>query len=149
MVREYFKLIPAVYLVLIKDGKILLIRRYQTGYEDGNYSMVAGHVEQGETMRQALVREAMEEAGVGVKQEDLRLLLTMHRVAEQGNERVDIFFATDIWEGEPKNMEPQKCDEMKWFELSDLPKNTIPYIRKSIECFKGGTRYCEFGWPEG
>ena len=37
--------IPAVYLLLVQDGKILLIRRCNTGYQYGNYSVPAGHME--------------------------------------------------------------------------------------------------------
>lgn len=38
---ERFKLVTAVHLILTQNGKILLLRRYNTGYEDGNYSVVA------------------------------------------------------------------------------------------------------------
>ena len=53
----------AVYLLLLREGQVLLLRRHNTGYEDGNYSVIAGHVEPGERITQALVREAAEEAG--------------------------------------------------------------------------------------
>jgi hypothetical protein len=33
--------IPASYLILMKDNNVLLLRRFNTGYEDGNYSMIA------------------------------------------------------------------------------------------------------------
>lgn len=56
--------IPAAYLTLFRDNKVLLLRRCNTGYEDGNYSMVAGHVDQGETFTQAIIRESNEEAGI-------------------------------------------------------------------------------------
>ena len=44
----------AVYLLLIRDGQILLLRRYNTGYEDGNYGVIAGHVERDERVTTAL-----------------------------------------------------------------------------------------------
>ena len=57
---ERFKLVPAAYLVIVREGKILLLRRFNTGFEDGNYSMIAGHLEGNETFIQAMVREARE-----------------------------------------------------------------------------------------
>ena len=59
---ERFKLVVAVHLILIENGKILLLRRYNTGYEDGNYSLVAGHIDGNESVIQAMQREALEEA---------------------------------------------------------------------------------------
>jgi 8-oxo-dGTP diphosphatase len=39
MPKDWFKIIPAVHLILIREGHVLLLRRYNTGYEDGNYSV--------------------------------------------------------------------------------------------------------------
>src|SRR3989338_3182588 len=77
--QERFKLIPAVYLLAIQDEKVLLLRRFQTGYEDGNYSLVAGHLEGNETAHEAMIREAHEEAGISIVSDDLTHALTMHR----------------------------------------------------------------------
>ena len=44
MAKERHKLIPTVYLVSIKDNKILLLRRFNTGFMDGFYSFPAGYV---------------------------------------------------------------------------------------------------------
>ena len=56
MIKERHKIIPASYLVLIKNNKILLQIRFNTGYEDGKYSRVAGHVDKGETFTEAIIR---------------------------------------------------------------------------------------------
>ncbi len=62
--KERYKFICAVYLILIKENKVLLLKRANTGYEDGNYSLVAGHMDGNETIKQAMIREATEEAGI-------------------------------------------------------------------------------------
>ncbi|MFH1669466.1 MAG: NUDIX domain-containing protein [Candidatus Woesearchaeota archaeon] len=64
MAKKRHQNVPASYLTLFKDDKVLLLRRFNTGYEDGNYSMVAGHVDPGETFTQCIIREAKEEAGI-------------------------------------------------------------------------------------
>lgn len=143
---ERFKLIPSVYLLLIRDDKILLSRRANTGYEDGNYGLVASHAESGEKFTDGLAREIREEAGielVGVKH-----ALTMHRNCGD-HERVDLFFTAENWTGEITNMEPEKCDDISWWSIDELPENIIPYIRRAIECQQQGISYCEFGWAPG
>ncbi len=142
--EEKFKMIASAYLLFIKNGNILLLRRMNTGYEDGKYGLVAGHVDEGESITQAALREAKEESGVDIHPEDLEVKTTMHR--RQDDERVDFFFEVKKWSGEPQNMEPDKCDDLRWFPLNELPSNTIPYIRQAIECCRKGITYSEFGW---
>ena len=55
--RDRFKMIASSYLLLIRDGKILLSRRYKTGYEDGKYSLPAWHIEKNETSTEGGMRE--------------------------------------------------------------------------------------------
>ncbi|MDD2913511.1 MAG: NUDIX domain-containing protein [Candidatus Paceibacterota bacterium] len=143
--KERFKLIPEVYLIFVRNNKILLSRRFQTGYEDGNYSMIAGHADGNETMREALAREAEEEGGIKIDPAELRHVLTMHRYCKD-HERIGFYFTVDKFNGEIKNKEPNKCDDLSWFPLSRIPKNTIPYIRFAIDCYSTEQRYCEFGW---
>ena len=142
MQKERFKVIPSVYLVLIKDNKILLSRRYNTGYFDGNYSFPAGHLDGNETLKQAMIREAKEEIDVVLDPEDLELVHTMDRRIPD-DERVDFFFTAKKWQGEPKIMEPDKCDDLSWFEFNNLPKNIIPYIKQAIDSFLNNIIYSE------
>ncbi len=127
-----------------RGNEILLARRANTGYEDGKYGLVAGHLEAHESITHSGVREAREEAGVSIDPKDLQLKVVMHR--RQADERMDFFFEPKKWNGEPKNMEPNKCDDMQWFPIDKLPENTIPYIRQAIECYQKGIFYSEFGW---
>lgn len=136
-------LIPAVYLLLMRDDRVLLLRRRNTGYEDGNYSVIAGHLEAGETVRQGMVREAAEEAGLVIHPDDLVLCHVMHRQAAQ--DRLDFFFRAKTWVGEPRNVEPEKCDDLSWFPVDALPPNVIPYIQQAIEMSRRGELYSEFG----
>jgi ADP-ribose pyrophosphatase YjhB (NUDIX family) len=146
MTKEHFKLIPTSHLILIKDDKILLLRRFNTGFEDGNYSVVAGHLDGDETFVQAMAREAREEAGIVIRPEDMKVVHVMHRKCCPGVERIDFFIQAKKWKGEPKNMESDKCDELDWFETDKLPKNIIPYVKQAIECIRNNVFYSEHGW---
>lgn len=143
---ERFKFISAAYLVLVRDGKVLLARRCNTGYMDGCYSVPAGHLDGNETARQALARELREEIGITVRPEDLRVAHVMHRHCGGEKERIEFFMTTDSYEGEIVNTEPEKCDDLAWFPLDALPENTIDHVRTAIGLVQAGVTYSEFGW---
>ena len=134
----------AVHLLLVREGRVLLLRRYNTGYEDGNYSVVAGHVEGGEELKTAMVREAREEAGIGILPSDLEVVGAMH--VKTDKEYISFFFKASVWSGDVTNMEPDKCDELRWSAIDDLPDNTIPYVRRAIENYRKGVWFSSFGW---
>jgi len=133
-----------VHLFLFRGDRVLLSRRYNTGYEDGSYGLPAGHLEGGETVSQAAAREAKEELGIEVNAQDIRFAGVMHRKSD--DERVDFFVRVDRWTGEPSNQEPEKCDDLRWTDLSSLPVNIIPYIRQALENYRQGKTFDEFGW---
>ena len=144
MKTDRFKMIASGYLMLVRNGKILLSRRFQTGYMDGSYSLPAGHIEDNETLTSGTCREICEEIGVALSPPDLKLVHVMHRKSD--DIRMDFFFITDKKGLVPKNMEPNKCDDLSWFPLNELPTNTIPYIRAAIENYQQHIFYSEFGW---
>jgi len=74
--KDYFKIIPAAYVVFRKGPEILLLRRANTGYLDGSYSLPAGHFEGDESASNVAAREAKEEVGIQVDPKKLRLIHT-------------------------------------------------------------------------
>jgi len=133
-----------VHLLFICENQILLARRFNTGYRDGEYSVPAGHLDGDETVVAAGMREAKEEIGVDIEADNLTFSSVMHRI--EGDERVDFFVQVHNWSGEIVNTEPDKCDDLRWVGLDKLPDNTIPYVQRAIANHLRNIAFDEFGW---
>ncbi len=143
--RERFHMPCAVHVLLRRGGEVLLLRRANTGYQDGNFSTIAGHLDGGEEVLAAAVREAREEAGITLDPAELQMVGVMHNRGED-YEYIDFFVAAERWVGEIVNAEPHKCAELVWHPLDNLPPNTIPYVRRALENFQRGIWFDSFGW---
>jgi 8-oxo-dGTP pyrophosphatase MutT (NUDIX family) len=142
--KERHAIVCASYLILLKEGRVLLMRRSNTGYEDGNYCLPAGHVEKEETVLHALLRETKEEIGLILDPAMVHLGHVMHRKPTSRNEeRVDFFFVCEHWSGTPSIMETDKCDAMNWFDLHTLPPNVVPYIQTALEKIRAAILYSD------
>lgn len=142
---ERFTFVAAVHLFLVgTDGAVLLLRRCNTGYEDGNWSVVAGHLDGSEEVKTAAIREAREEVGVTIDPADLAIVGVMHR--KSTDERVDFFLVAARWGGEVRNREPDKCDAFQWCALDHLPTNIVPYVRRALDNYRRGRWFDSYGW---
>lgn len=144
MAGERFKLVSAVHLFLVRDHAVLLLRRFNTGYEDGKYSVIAGHLDGSEEIKAAAIREAYEEVGITIAPPDLQVVGVMHRKSD--DERIDFFLAAASWSGTIANREPNKCDRLVWADLGDLPQDVIPYVRRALDNYGSGIWFDSFGW---
>jgi 8-oxo-dGTP diphosphatase len=140
-----FTLKCAVYLFLLKDNEILLSRRFNTGWMDGKYSLIAGHIDGNESVSEAMIREALEEGKIRISNRDLKPATVLHRKTPE-TEYVDFFFVARKWEGELKIGEPEKCDDLRWFDLNDLPDNLLPYIKEAFDNYKNRVPFSLNGW---
>ena len=145
MNTEKFTIRVAVWLILEQDGKVLLMRRYNTGYKDGEYTAPAGHVEEDEGATAAMIREAKEETNIVLYQEHLTVGHITHRKCPD-REYIDMFFVASNWEGTPENMELNKCDDMEWFDVDNLPDNTLDNVVFALKSVKDNMHYGELGW---
>jgi len=143
--RKRFKTPVAVHLLLIHDGQVLLLQRANTGYEDGNYSLIAGHLDGGEPIKDAMIREASEEAGIEITPDDLEVVGVMHQI-DPLEEYIDFFLVARRWRGEIDNREPHKCSALAWYSLDRLPPNVIPYVRQALVNYQRGVWFDSFGW---
>jgi 8-oxo-dGTP pyrophosphatase MutT (NUDIX family)/nucleoside 2-deoxyribosyltransferase len=147
--KKYHPNLVASYLVLKNENRILLLKRKNTGYEDGHYSVIAGHLEPGESFTSTVIREAKEEADITITQKDIAQTFVQHRKTSNGEpERVDTYFVATNWQGTVENVEPHKCEHLQWFDLNNLPENVVPCVRAALHSIKNQENYNEFGWTK-
>jgi 8-oxo-dGTP pyrophosphatase MutT (NUDIX family) len=138
------RVIVDVNLLVVSGRQVLLGRRCGTGFADGNYSLPAGHLELGESVVLAAVREAKEELDIDVDSGEIRFVQVMHN--SYGIGRLAFFFEVTSWGGTITNTEPHKCDDLRWFSMDDLPTNMVPYIREGIYNYLSGRVLTLYGW---
>jgi 8-oxo-dGTP diphosphatase len=139
-----FSLITDISLLLERDGHIFLVRRTNTGFQDGYYCLPAGHKEEGESAAAAIIREAKEEVDIDIDPADLDFIHVTHRTSD--GERVSFYFQPRTWVGEPRNAEPHKADDAGWFPLSALPENIMDFQKAALAEIRAGKMYSERGW---
>lgn len=139
----------AIFMILLRsdtgsDGglEVLLQERCNTGYMDGMFDFSAsGHLKKGESYKQCAVREAKEELGVTVREEDADFAFLGQQV-DAGYVR--IFFVATVWEGVPRIMEQNKCSRLGWFKTNELPDNVIPSNVQVLKAILAGEVYGAF-----
>ena len=114
--------------VLLQDSKVLLGLRKNTVDFQSFWSLPVGHVEKCESDETAIQREMFEELGIYLK--DVSPFCIKIDQAESIYHQVYII---DSWSGKIENREPDKCDQLNWFALDQLPAQTTPISRQIIE----------------
>ncbi|MDR2777377.1 MAG: NUDIX domain-containing protein [Rickettsiales bacterium] len=145
MKKERYKITTAVYAVIMRNGQLLLSLRRNTGFMDGKYSLVSGHLEANETLSEAMVREAREEANITIERMHIGTTLFRFGASPEFDDYIDFFFIVDDFSGEILNNEPEKCEELRFFPLDAYPDNMVDYVRYCLENLERGVMYCE--WP--
>ena len=130
--KERFKTAVTVGAILInEDNKILLQKRCNTGYMDGMYAIVSGHLEKNESMLSGIIREVKEEIGVELSSDKVEFVCIIRR--GDNDDYINSYFKCDNFAGDVKNMELDKCTELKWFNINELPDNIIPNDKRAIK----------------
>jgi len=140
---DKFVVVPASYVFFVREQdtgrEVLLQLRSGTGFMDDHWAAAAaGHIEKGESVFEAAAREAAEE--VGVTDVQLEPLCAMHRrySDEPVDQRVDYFLLARSWSGEPRILEPDKCADLRWFGLEELPAPVVPHELAVLEAMRDG-----------
>ncbi len=78
--------------------------------------------------------------------DDMTFSTVMHRMeGNKEDERVDFFVHVHQWQSEPFNAEPEKCDDLRWVDINQLPGNIVPYVRQALKNHLAGLPFDEFG----
>lgn len=134
-----------VLAFLYDEKKILLVRRASQTFGKGNYSLIGGKVEPKERALHAVRREVQEETGLDLSESDFSLIHTLHRLGTEGP-FIALCFKADISGLKPKNIEPDKHDDMAFFPIQDLPSTLLPAHKQIVEGIIQNRIYSEHGW---
>lgn len=146
MSSERFKMQVYCVIILRKDNQVLLIKRSKSVILGGLYAFPGGGVDGLESVTVATIRESYEELGIVLNEEDLKFMCVLHVQTELQKEYVAFFFQAMQWVGQPSIMEPEKCDDLAWFDLNDLPKNMVPSHQLAVAMMNKNEQFYEFGW---
>lgn len=126
----------AVIFIIKKDDKVLFLKRENTGKCDGYYMLPGGHVDEGETVLQAAVRELKEELNIMVAEDDL-----IFRLIEPTKTHIHFFFEVKKYQGVIKNNEPEKHAAADFLDLEN--PDIYPTVRDEVNAIFSGENYIE------
>lgn len=134
----------SVNLVLKKDDTVLLMRRFNTGWNDGKYALMGGHLEDGENPLDAVLRESQEELGIKINKKDIECLLTM----AVNPDHIYLYFGCSRFKGKVENKELDQCDDIQFFNINKLPDNIIDADKLALQTIANDkdTKFVTFGW---
>ena len=137
----------AVYLIGLRGNMILLGKRVNVDHMNGYWSLVAGHVYEGESASSAMKREAKEECNLDLKQEELEFVGAMHHKSPPFD-YVNFIFKANLEGKFFQNKETEKCESLCFHSIHNLPKPIDPYIIEMIEKSLKGAWISEYAWDE-
>jgi ADP-ribose pyrophosphatase YjhB (NUDIX family) len=139
---EYHHINILVRLVVIKNGQVLTQFR-----KIGNfYHYIGGHLEYGETILEACIRETKEECGDDIQFKFRKILYIRDFIMPKENVHgVELFILGEInkhkeLEGLPDPQHPDGSAVLAWLDINNLPENLLPKAlsTKLLKDFKAG-----------
>ena len=106
-------------VLIVKDNMVLLGKR-KNSHGDGSWCPPGGHLEFGESFEECAKREVLEECGLSIS--NLKFVDITNDIFKKDNKHyVTIHMKCDYESGEPKFLEPHKCEKWEWFSWDNLP----------------------------
>ncbi len=120
-------------IIINEEGRIFLARRGpKAKNEQGLWEFPGGSVEFGETLAEALQREMYEEYGIKVLVGEL-VDVVDHILPQEHQHWVSPTFICQIISGEPCIRETEKCTEIGWFGVDQMPNDLTQITRLNLE----------------
>ena len=133
MKKEREKFLSSIYLIIKNDkNQILLQRRQGTKLWPGFLALPAGHIDEGENAYEALVREAKEELDILVNTNDITDTFVVNRKNKSLSPYYDVYFEISKYDGKIIINEPEKCSELLWADINNLPTDMITFEKEAI-----------------
>ncbi len=140
MSREEF--LSAIYMIIKNEkGEILFQRRCGSKLWPNFLGLPAGHVDKGEDVYQALVREAREELNIDINVKNIEDTFVVNRINKNLKPYYDVYFVIKNYKGIIKINEPNKCQELKWVLLDNMPDDVIEFEKIALTNYKKGIKF--------
>jgi 8-oxo-dGTP diphosphatase len=111
-------------MILLRDDNKVLLGKRKGSHGAGTWSFPGGHLEPGESFEDCCRRETLEETGIKVGKLT-PVGFTNDIFEEEKLHYVTLYFMSEEFIGEPKVMEPDKCEEWDWFALDLIPGESM------------------------
>lgn len=118
-------------IIIRKDDTILLGKR-KNSYGAGTWALPGGHLQSGEYFSRAICREISEELGAIVTPDQINFVSLVDEIEESGRQAIHVTFEFLRPKFEPKLMEPEFCEEWRYFSLKNLPLDNFFKPHKPI-----------------
>jgi 8-oxo-dGTP diphosphatase len=118
--------------IILKDNKVLMAKR-RGKFGNGTWGTFGGHLEFGESFEKCVKREAKEELGIEI---GIKKLISLSNLIDNEHHYVDMVFLVELIKGDPKILEPEKHEDLEWFDIDNLPSPLFISIEKAMEALK-------------
>jgi len=129
-----------VGVMILRNGQILIGKRKETATHGSNEcSLPGGHIEGGESFKEAIERETLEETGVKIK--NLKFLCVANTDAYKGHQAVLVNFVADWESGEPTDFPHENIGKWQWCDMNNLPEPLFVPTKLLTDSYKTGKNF--------